>query len=1088
MRAARLLDLRVMVFAVVSLCALQHKAHAQASTGAVQGRVLEKGTGKPMEGVTVVATSPALQGTQAEITDETGFYLIQNLPPGIYEIAFYYGNAQVHQPNVRVMIGGTTPINLKLDPEAVGGESITIIQKAPAIDSGSTKQGIKIDKEFVHNVPQAGRTYDGTIGQAAGAQDDAVGVSFSGSTSVENNYVVDGINTTGLTFGTISAPLLSNFVEEIEVITGGYDAEFGRSTGGVVNVVTKSGSNEIHGSTWVNFTNGTLQYTPKGAFEAGSSISANEELLYETDFGFEVGGPIVKDRVWFYLGFAPILEASRFTRVVAHQVDEDQDGIPDVDPATGFARFEPIPGSESQFTIEQKSYQFTGKLNFAVSPDHQGSVALTGSSFDNHDFNGVDGTPIGTQALSNGLTTDAVGRWNSKFNNNKTELEATVGWHRSSNDVRPIASTLPNTPAALVTETPAVIHFETQLSQVGLNPDLNESDAAMAACADNPDPLAPNNADMYPLIDNCPLGSYQYGSPGALENIVEDRYAAKVSATQRFLALGHHQLKVGFDGENNFLTDDRSFTGGATYSGYADRWEQLRFVRLSADAGGTCYNTDLEPIPCDFLDTLPVHGNTVSWASFVQDKWDILPNLRLNLGVRYEEQILRNSDEVRGTVDGVTGEVRGRNAIDMSQLWAPRVGFTYDWTKEGRSKIYASYGRFYESIPMDLNQIAFGGETDYIAKYSPDQCGATANNPFGDPTACPSSAAGVQPATADMLGGGSTLVEPGLAAQRLDEVVVGGEYEPWEDITLGAFFQNRSLGRVIEDVSVDGTVSYILANPGEFDAGEESKLEAQIEGMADGAEKELLESRLDSFRKVRGFDKPRREYNAFTFTAKKRFSHSFFAQASYTYSILEGNYPGLYSDNNAQLLPNISSQYDLIELLANRQGRLPADRPHNVKLAGYYRFDLKQAGGITAGVNFSALSGKPIEVLGSHAYYGQTEVFVLPRGAGGRTDFLTQADLRIGWDKKLGKDLELAVYLDLLNVYNSQIETSVDQNYTIDNVNPIVGGELSDLQYLKAQDTDGNETGTPVQKVINWRNATSYQNPLAARLGVNLSF
>ncbi len=1086
MRAARLLDLRVVVFAVAALCSWQQVAHAQASTGAVQGRVLEKGTGKPMEGVTVVATSPALQGTQAEITDETGFYLIQGLPPGIYEIAFYYGNAQVHQPNVRVQIGGTTPINLKLDPDAVQGESITIIQQAPAIDSGSTKQGIKMDKEYMKTVPQTGRTYDGAIGQAAGAQQDAVGVSFSGSTSVENNYVVDGINTTGLTFGTISAPLLSNFVEEIEVITGGYDAEFGRSTGGVVNVVTKSGSNEIHGSTWANFTSGALQLTPKGAFEAGSAISASEDLLYETDFGFEVGGPIVKDRIWFYVGFAPILTASRFTRTIATQVDRDQDGIPDVDPNTGFSIFEPIPGASSDFTIAQQTYQFTGKLNFAVNADNQGSVAMTGSSFDDHNLLSVDGTAIGTQNKSKGLVSDGAARWTSKFNNNKLEVEGTLGWHRSSNDVSPISDALPNTPSALVRNTPAVAQFETQLSNVGLNPDSNEPAAAMTACTDGTE-MDPGS-DPFPKIDNCPLGSYQYGSPGALENVVENRYAGKLAITQRFLALGHHQVKLGFDGENNFLNDDRSFTGGATYAGYPDRWEQLRYVQLSSGASGTCYNTDLEPVPCEFLNKLPVHGNSVNWAAFAQDKWDIVPNFRINAGIRFEEQILRNSEEVQGRVDGVTGVKYGKNAIDLNQLWAPRVGFTYDWTKEGRSKLYASYGRFYEAIPMDLNQIAFGGETDYIAKYSPDQCGASAEMPTGTPEACPSSALGVQPDKADMLGGGSTLVVPGLSAQRLDEVVVGGEYEPFEDITLGLFYQNRTLGRVIEDVSVDGTNSYILANPGEFDEGQEKALEDQIAHMDAGDEKTLLEQRLSDFRKVRGFDKPRRTYNAVTFTAKKRFSHNFFAQGSYTYSILEGNYPGLYSDNNNQLLPNISSQYDLIELLANRMGRLPADRPHNLKLAGYYRVDLKQAGGVTLGVNFNAFSGKPIEVLGSHAYYGQTEVFVLPRGSGGRTDFATQADLRIGWDRKFGRDLQVSVYLDLLNVYNSQTETSVDQNYTIDNVNPIVGGELADLRYLKAQDVDGNETGTPVQKIVNWRNATSYQNPLAARLGVNVAF
>ena len=1094
MRVGRLLDLRVIVLVAVSLFGAR-LAHAQSSTGAVQGRVLEKGSGQPMEGVTVVATSPALQGTQAEITDETGFYLIQGLPPGIYEIAFYYGEVQVHQPNVRVLIGSTTPINLRLDPEAVQGESITIIQKSSAIDVGSSKQGIKIDHEYIDNVPQSGRSYDSAIGQAAGAQSDAMGTSFSGSTSVENNYVVDGINTTGLTFGTITSPLLSNFVEEIEVITGGYDAEYGRSTGGVVNVVTKSGSNEFHGSTWVNFTSGALQLTPTGTFEAGSALSATSDLQYETDLGFEIGGPIIKDRIWFYVGFAPILNSEKIDRIVSRQVDRDQDGEPDLVPGTDFAEFEEV--DRSSFTVSSQEYQFASKLNFAVNPDHQGSFALTGTSSSLENINSVDGTPLGTRDNENGLVTDGVARWTSKFNNNKTEVEATVGWHRAQKETSPIREELPNS-GAKARNTPAVVLQETDLVTVGTNADQNESAKALAACTDGTE-MDPG-ADPYPKIQNCPVSFYQYGSPGFLEDVTESRYSGKVAVTQRFRLVGHHQIKVGLDGENNFLTDHREFTGGVTYTGFSDRWEQMRYIQFADDGTDTCYDGDTgDTIPCNFMDALPVHSNSLNWAGFLQDKWDPLPNLRLNLGIRYEQQMLRYSDEVRGTTDPVTGVVAGKNAMNLDQLWAPRVGFTYDWTKEGRSKVYGSYGRFYESIPMDLNQIAFGGETDYIAKYSNEQCGG-AMIPSDDPSAepefertptpvnCPQ-AADAAPILAEYLGGSSTVVVPGLNAQRLDEMVLGVEYEPIEDLTVGLSYQNRQLGRVIEDVSVDGTESYILANPGEFSESAEADLVDQIADEDDPDTKAALEHRLDNLRKVRLFDKPTRDYNAVTVTAKKRFSNSFFAQGSYTYSRTEGNYPGLYSDNNSQLLPNISSQYDLFELLANRQGRLPTDRPHNAKVSGFYQVDLAAAGIVTLGANFSAQSGKPIEVLGSHAYYGQTEVFVLPRGAGGRTSFATQADLRAGYERKLGGGMILAVYVDLLNVYNAQTETSVDQNYTIDNVNPIVGGGLEDLKYLKKQDVEtAEETSEPAAKVKNWRNATSYQQPLTARFGVTLSF
>lgn len=110
-----------------------------------------------------------------------------------------------------------------------------------------------------------------------------------------------------------------------------------------------------------------------------------------------MGCPIIKDRVWFYVGFAPILSSERHTRIVSRQVDVDQDGVPDVIPGTEQAVFEEVDRSE--VTISNQEYQFAGKLNFAVDPDHQGSVSLTGTSIDLHNLNHLDGTPTGSQNL-----------------------------------------------------------------------------------------------------------------------------------------------------------------------------------------------------------------------------------------------------------------------------------------------------------------------------------------------------------------------------------------------------------------------------------------------------------------------------------------------------------------------------------------------------------------------------------------------------------------------------------------------------------------------------------------------------------------
>src|SRR5262249_29221678 len=151
-------------------------------------------------------------------------------------------------------------------------------------DTGSGKLGVSLTQGELHNVPARGRTYEAVLQSAAGSQADAAGVSFSGSPSPENSYVVVAINTTRLTVGGVSSPVINNFSQEIEVITGGYNAEFGRATGGVVNVVTKTGSNEFHGSVWANFT--PFEAKRDTVSVAGSALSEKDSLNLEGDFGF----------------------------------------------------------------------------------------------------------------------------------------------------------------------------------------------------------------------------------------------------------------------------------------------------------------------------------------------------------------------------------------------------------------------------------------------------------------------------------------------------------------------------------------------------------------------------------------------------------------------------------------------------------------------------------------------------------------------------------------------------------------------------------------------------------------------------------
>jgi outer membrane receptor protein involved in Fe transport len=1130
-------------------------AFAQSTTtGALQGQVSDSKTGEKLAGVTVTVTSTSLQGAQTAITDENGFYKIDSLPPGEYLVTFYYLELTVERSGIGVGVNKTTPVFQKLDQSKAGGEVVKIQDTVPTIDPTSTTQGITIDKNYIKNIPVPGRTFEAALGAAAGSQGDGLGISFSGSSSLENQYYVDGVNTTGLTFGTVGSPVINDFIEEIEVITGGYNAEFGRATGGVVNVVTKSGSNEFKGSVFGYFQPGIFTFDSESTPTNAASIDTTRNLVYDADFGFELGGPIVKDKLWFYVGFAPAFSKVDTTRTTKSQTDCRQlqsngqlsdcnpalaamggfaDGAPDVDPSTGFFITKDLD-NEIRSSSSQ-AYNILGKINYALNSENQGQLSVSALPYSGKSP-GIFG-PASSGGKSEALTTDMSMKWTSKFNDNKTEIEAVLGWHRDYFKVDAFSPQFANEPRQGLFDGSLGVWGPT-----GAGSGFPESMKTNAGCFDGP----PGSADQFPFLsNNCPMDAaiYIIGGPGSLTKDTEQRRSAKLGVTQRIKAAGSHEIKAGVDVENNLKDKSRSFSGGALLRNFVgsnvvvvDRFVQLAGPGVETGAGTRFDNKCRTPDPegsggigggntlefdCDYISgnlgdpgTI-VTGNTLNYAAYLRDSWQIQPNLTLNAGLRYEEQRLRYADFLRNQVDPLTNEKLGENAMVLTGNWSPRIGLLYDWTKEGRSKVYTHWGRFYESIPMDINDRSFGGEISFSQQFatSGGACGPVdANIGSANGKGCIADPTAVGDAE-NLIGAQGVLVAPGIKSQYMDEIIAGFEYEILDDLKVGVSYQNRRLGRVIEDVSTDGANTYIIANPGQFDKAEQTKLENRLgqldatcmaEGISSQActDADRLSNQIEMFKGIRLFDKPRRDYNALQFTVTRRFSKSLYVQGSYTYSKTTGNYGGLISYDNGQVDPNISSQYDLIELLANRIGPLQTDRPHYIKLDGYYTFDFKKQGALTVGARLRALSGTPTNALAGHYLYGPDESFLLPRGQLGRTDFEHGLDMHFGYGKQLNKNYKLEVFLDFFNIYNRQGQAAVDSTYapqvklsgpgggggTFQNANPISGGTYEDLIFVKTIDSDGNETNVPIGTNPNFRNTVGRYGPGNARVGLRLTF
>jgi hypothetical protein len=1052
---------------LLALALAPRPAHA-AVTGSIEGTVTDQATGKRLAGVTVTVTSPALQGEQTEFTDADGHYIITELPPGEYLVRFYFSNINVERPGVFLQTDKTLSVNVAIPTQKAEVKTYRITEKAPTVDVGNTQQQTAVTNEFVRNTPVRGRTYDAVLTLAPGAATDAVGFSFNGATGPENNFLIDGVNTTDPAFGLLGTQLTLEFIGETEIITGGYNAEYGRATGGVVNVITKSGSNNFHGDVWFYAT--PFQLDPNLIGRSGEAIATKRKTKYGFDFGFDLGGPIVKDKIWFYVGFQPTFTTTQTDRYLRQRTANNLPSSMmtgtyngDLDPMASCPKgldkaFCNTPGLlapgystqllDNSFTkhydTDTRLYNWIAKLNFQLNQNNSLVLQYIGSpSTASGPVNGVtpfnnqDTTMLGSTFEN---THDASLHFVSKLADRRLQLDIIAGYHYDD---------ITNTPGAGGTD-PGAYYQPVE---------------PLAVFEPNVTPCNPQMLNGMVKFNPCPVQNYSVGGIIGIARTTVQRISASAAATYFARLGGTHALKLGFDFEDNIFSHKRNYTGGAYYRVNTDGSIEIyrEYAEKSPDSNTNPNGPGIALPDTGFNST----ETTLNYGAYLRDSYNVgfIPGLTVNAGVRWEAQQVKGAD--------------GSTQIGIYDNWAPRVGAIYDFTRKGRGKIFASYGWFYESIPMDISDRSFSGEGAILAATPGGTCMPNMQGIY-DLTTC-------KPTTmitnAGISGGTYSSVSPGLKGMYSEEVVAGIQYDVGFDLVLGASYIHRDLGRIIEDMSPNAGSDFLIANPGETpDPGVIKDLQNQIQATSDPMKKAQLTKELGLYQQLNvGFPKPKRDYDALVLTATKRLSHNFLVLASYTYSRTLGNYPGTFQASNGQLDPNISSQYDLRELLVNRDGPLPNDRPHILKVQGSY-FVPFGANTMVFGLAFNMQSGTPIEVLGANTLYGVQETFILPRGSGGRTPTLTSFDLHVSYRRQLSRLFGFEAYADVFNLFNQQEVTAVDQAYTASNVNPIENGKIADLVNLK------QVNGTQPLLNPNYGKPIAYQAPLSMRVGLRLSF
>lgn len=922
---------------------------AQRTTGQIEG-VITDTEGNPLPGVTVSITSEAY--ARSTTTDAKGIYRFAALPPATYSVsATLTGFKKTTETRVTVALEQTRKIDLTMEVGAVE-EEVTVIGISPVVDLTSSRLSTNVSKEFFDALPK-GRTYQDMIQLAPSVQSDPWGAAISGSTGAENIYIIDGVNTTDVEDGLVGTNLTYEFIEEVQVKTGGYEPEFGGALGGVVNVITKSGSNEFRGGLVFNYQTDSMYGKPEiGVYGAGA---INKFNYY--DFGINFSGPIVRDKLWFFVGGTPSFRSTTYR------------------PTNTFT------GETRSFEEPQKTYYYSGKLTWEPSAGQK----ITLSAF---------GDPLRSETNNPGALRDF------------DTYEQYAGYKNTGGT------------------------YNGALKYDG----IFGNDWIVHALGG----IFYDKTQQLPKDPNEPMIIYEQGYLGRPQSYTQggSGWYCDPDTKQRYLA--------------NF--DITKFIGGHSFKG-GIQWQRSKSLREDAYSG-TFYR-QIRPRSGYFRDRDRITtGETYTdlLGVFLQDSWKIGDYFTFNFGVRLEDQNVHASDKSR--FQEPSASIIHWGLFDQI---SPRVGFTWDVFATGKSKLFGSYGRFFEMMPLDINNRQFGGEFDRMYYYYMDQGDPVT---FRDPDRTQyfffweaGSAASLFPEP--------DKANKGLKAQYNEEFILGFENEFATDLSISIRGVWKRLGQVVEDGSFDGGSTYFLFNPGrQFVEGEINPLT--------GLPREIY---------VDAFPKAKRDYKALEILLNKRFSNNYMLTASYTYARLRGNHPGLAWEEYGQLDPNITALFDFPEFLYNAEGILPGERPHQFKLDGVYQFS-EFLRGLSIGASFRMHSGKSLSKIGNNAWYGNC-VTLTPRGADGRTPTYYQLDAHLGYDFRFGDKFKLGITADIFNVLNTKIELTRETEYLM---NTYFGTPSTLMPW------DFNTTVYPEPDNDYYGKTTRYQDPIRGRLGIVLSF